>query len=445
MVPGKWKSKWLPITLGLIFILCLRFAVFFCYDDLFPAQYSGSLILGVITAKESTYLDEWLAHHLYHGVDKIQIFDNNPPESAAEKAEMRRICATYGERCGIADFNQYDGVGCLFASPYLCSSMFLTTYTDGYVLEASRRQSMAWNELYHMEDNYRRYRWLLMIDVDEFLVTTSPHKIPTLLDMIPANVGGVRVGRMTFGTSNHTTRPKTDVRSSYCHRQQLIANSKGMARSSEITWPGISNHKYVTKSFWSQSGFKHMNRKWVGVYHGELLGGKVVDTDCYQNMGMMMDDNLFINPSLLVINHYFTKSVEEWFERRECPSVNYALKLTEVFTDNKLEGSYPVYECPSQRLDKLPPLSSAKTLAAALVGEPGNVSTRNVSITLGKYLRVAPNICGSKSYHPKIESLHPASAGELATLLGKRIKHRTANLAKPVTLAGKSINNTLPV
>jgi hypothetical protein len=40
----------------------------------------------------------------------------------------------------------------------------------------------------------------------------------------------------------------------------------------------------------------------------------------------------------------------------------------------------------------------------------------NPVLNRGKNLRVEPNICGSLSYHPRIESLHPASVAELAVL-----------------------------
>jgi hypothetical protein len=36
---------------------------------------------------------------------------------------------------------------------------------------------------------------MLMIDVDEFLVTPPNTKIPSILDTIPYSIGGVRIGR----------------------------------------------------------------------------------------------------------------------------------------------------------------------------------------------------------------------------------------------------------
>ena len=43
------------------------------YEVLFPPNYIGTLAVGVVAAKESLYLEEWLAHHFYYGVDKIVV------------------------------------------------------------------------------------------------------------------------------------------------------------------------------------------------------------------------------------------------------------------------------------------------------------------------------------------------------------------------------------
>lgn len=218
-----------------------------------PRHYEGNIVVGVIAAKEVTYIEEWLAHHFYYGVDKIVVFDDNKPEDILEKAEMKRICESFGDRCEIMDFNQYDNVACLFTSSYLCSSSFLPSIsgngTSFGALAPTRRQGMAMKELYYHDDNYQKYRWVMMFDVDEFMVTKDENTtIPQVLSMLPPEVHAVHVPRLNFGTSNHDTRPEGSVRNNYCWAEKNIKNSKGMARPNEIMLPGKKEGRQILKN-----------------------------------------------------------------------------------------------------------------------------------------------------------------------------------------------------
>ena len=226
------------VFLSVVFLCCLTWT----YSEiLFPRHYVGNLVVGVIAAKEGTYIEEWLAHHFYYGVDKIIIFDDNKPEDVAE---MRRICALFGDKCDIIDFNMYDDVACILTSTYICSEYLMPQAqgTSHSVFAPTRRQGMAMKEFYYYQDNYKKYRWVMMFDVDEFMVTKDVHtKIPQVLQQLPDAVHGVHVPRYTFGTDNHTTRPTAhqgSVRLNYCRREKSVKNAKGMARSREVWLPG---------------------------------------------------------------------------------------------------------------------------------------------------------------------------------------------------------------
>lgn len=218
------------------------FTLFWTFPEIFfPQEYVGQLVVGVIAAKEVTYIEEWLTHHFYYGVDKIVIFDDNKPQDLEEKMKMRQICSSFGDRCEIVDFNMYDDVACILTNSYLCSSSFMPTAegTSYGVLAPTRRQGMAMKEFYYFNDNYKKYRWVMMFDVDEFMVTNDMHtQIPDVLRSLPPEVHAVRVPRYTFGTDNHTTRPEGGVRLNYCWRENAVRNSKGMARTSEVMLPG---------------------------------------------------------------------------------------------------------------------------------------------------------------------------------------------------------------
>ena len=217
-------------------------------EVLLPRDYIGNLVIGVIVAKESSYIEEWLSHHFYYGVDKIIIFDNNNINDIYEKQEMRRICSLF-ENCEITDFNQYDGVGCLLTSQYLCSKWFLPSadgQTSHSLYSPTRRQGMAMKELYYYNNNYKKYRWIMMFDVDEFIVTKDVQtQIPDILNLLPDDIHALHIPRYTFGTNNHTKRPPGAVRLNYCWRERGIKNSKGMARPNQIWMPGMYSCCFV--------------------------------------------------------------------------------------------------------------------------------------------------------------------------------------------------------
>lgn len=229
---------WCCVLTSVLFLLTLSWI----YSEVFfPQEYIGQLVVGVIAAKEATYIEEWLAHHFYYGVDKIVIFDDNKPWDMEEKTEMKRICSLFGDKCEIIDFNMYDDVACIMINSYLCSSWFMPTAegTSYSVFAPTRRQGMAMKEFYYFNDNYRKYRWVMMFDVDEFMVTKDVNtQITDILKMLPSDVHAMRVPRYTIGTDNHTTRPEGGVRQNYCWREKKVINSKGMARASEVMLPG---------------------------------------------------------------------------------------------------------------------------------------------------------------------------------------------------------------
>lgn len=353
------------------------------YSELFfpRREYIGNLVVGVIASKEVTYIEEWLTHHFYYGVDKIVIFDNNKPEDVEEKTEMRRICASFGGRCEIIDFNMYDDTACILTNSYLCHPWLMPKAegTSHSVFAPTRRQGMAMKEFYYFQDNYKKYRWVMMFDVDEFMVTKDVNtKIPEVLQQLPREVHAVHVPRYTFGTDNHTTRP-TDhggsVRLNYCWREDGVNNAKGMARSSEVWLPGLSNHFYTTRSMASYSGLTGLPKylkveDYVGgrgEKGGEIRPSEAALLELPEGVrGVTKYNHFYVDHNVLVLNHYLTKSKEEHLARRSRASLNYMYKLKDVYKDDKTAVSrYTRPVCEQQKLSLLPPLLTAQDLRSA--------------------------------------------------------------------------------
>jgi hypothetical protein len=239
------KSTLLCVWCGIIICVTIYIAIWWWMSDRVSDRvsnkYIGNIVVGVIVSKESSYIDEWLAHHFYYGVDSIVIFDNNNPNDIQEKNHMKKICNSYGQKCHIIDFNQYDGVGCILTSSSLCSTWFApsndTKHIQSYA--PTRRQGMAMKELYYYNNHYIKYRWIMMFDVDEYIVTKDIHtSLIDVLNQLPSEVHAVHVPRQNFGTDNHTKRPSGGVRENYCWREKIVSNAKGMARPQHVVLPG---------------------------------------------------------------------------------------------------------------------------------------------------------------------------------------------------------------
>lgn len=322
----------------LVFVLGLLGFLVSIREGLYPApKYDYTLAVGVIVALESSYMEEWMSHHYAMGVDQIVIFDNNKPTNQDEKGKMRTMCSRYGEKCNYIDWNLYDNVACVFASDYLCyerlldTDFWLASYLWNFV---SRRQGMAWKELY--KKNHRKFEWIGMIDVDEFLVTKDNEtQLSTVFGSFESSINIVRVGRYTFGPNHHEKRPEKIVRASYCMREVRVVHHKGFARSRKIFYPGISNHHYISCNIFSN--MRNSFTKW------------------YDETGVV-GDVLYTPQKTLVINHYLTKSVEEYMERRSRASVNYIIKANHA-VQQLSESAYTYDECPNQKLWRIPPYS----------------------------------------------------------------------------------------
>ncbi len=123
-----------------------------------------------IVMDEADYLEEWLAYHLALGVDHFFIYDNGSTDGSAELLE------------------RYINHG-------------LVTRIDWPI---GGGQLAAYNHALRMFGDATR--WLAYFDPDEFVVPLVDDDIPALLARYP-DAAVLRVPRVEFGFSGHRTRP----------------------------------------------------------------------------------------------------------------------------------------------------------------------------------------------------------------------------------------------
>lgn len=244
----------------------------------FPDQLS----IVSIAKFEAPYIKEWVDFHLNIGVDRIYLYDNESPDGMKDVLE-----------------------------PYIQSNKVVYTYFPG-----KARHLDAFNDAiakYKMQTKYMAF-----IDVDEFLLPEN--RGDNLVDLITAIMsknsrsGGVAVNWRMYGSSAHEEMPEGYLLENYLYR------GDGNARGNDCV-KTIANPRFIrvythTHSPVYITGFNNVNED------GSIIIGW---------------SNPISNTKLLRINHYFTKSKQEWIERR-------SRRRSDCADDNNIRTMEEFYE-----------------------------------------------------------------------------------------------------
>jgi hypothetical protein len=203
---------------------------------------------------EADYLREWIEFHRLVGVERFFLYDN------ASEDHHREVLAPY----------LADGTVVLKEWPLFPGQS--QAYDDCL---AERRESS---------------RWIAFIDLDEFLFSPTGRPVAELLpeyERWPA----VGVNWAAFGTSGHRTPPPGLVIENYLHRRR-----DGAPRHKQIK--SIVDPKRAARS--------------LSPHHFRYVDGFAVDENRSPIDKPPRATTSEVSFSLLRVNHYWTRSAEEW-------------------------------------------------------------------------------------------------------------------------------------
>ena len=205
---------------------------------------------------EDLYIREWLEYHLLVGVEHFFLYDMDGGQGLA----------------GILE--PYEDAGVVTRIPW---SHYEGTRLDRGGPLRQNKSSLAYR---HFVRHFRRHvRWAQKIDADEFLYPLAGDDVIGPLRAFDHNrVRGIRVPRFNFGHNGHERRPPGLVIESYLRREATRSSLKDMANGEKLS----GNYFRRDAHRWSYSLHKR----------GTLVLPDHVET--------------------LRINHYFTKSFEEF-------------------------------------------------------------------------------------------------------------------------------------
>ena len=232
-------------------------------DDSITYKYEISI--AVIVKDEGLYLEEWIRYHRYVGIDHIYIYDNG-------SADNTLLIANKYVKSGYVTLIQFPGQG-----------VQLDAYNDA--IERFQNES----------------KYIAFIDADEFLFSLDKNysvkeQILSIMEKYP-KASGLAINWRMFGSSGHIHKPSVGG---------VIDN---FLYCSKIDGKGNNCIKTVVKTK-QVYRFRHSHYP-IYVFGGYSIdeNGKKVKT--WRNDGF--------SPSMIRINHYFTKSYDEWIIRRSRP------------------------------------------------------------------------------------------------------------------------------
>jgi hypothetical protein len=210
------------------------------------------LAVVAIVKNEGRYLEEWLAYHILLGCEHFYLFDNG---SSDDSQEVLKKFVTYGYVTRI-DWPLFPG------------------QIDAYNFAARTFGHLA--------------EWLAFIDVDEFFVLKRHRSLPELLSMVEGDQ--LLAFWKMFGHSGHLLRPPGLVIENYiCCQPRLSPVTKPIVRSDRI-W-SVQVHNCIT-----------------------TMGRTVNDVGASLREDWMHKEPDRSDESIR-INHYFTRSYEDYEEK----------------------------------------------------------------------------------------------------------------------------------
>lgn len=223
-----------------------------------------------IFKNEHPYMKEWLDHHISQGFNHIYLYCNDE--------NMHKYHYLEDEK--------YKGY------------ITLIDWVNKKNIGRNTVQKQAYSDC--VTNHSHDCQFLIMIDLDEFIVPTN--KNITFSDFIKNmknkwdETKAFKIQRYNFGSNYHIKKPKGGVMKNYTMREKRCSSYKTMANTDYIN----KKHKFYGVHDFI---FLPKNGKIFNKYFDYIVG--------YPN-GCSKDN---INEVPFVINHYYTKSYEEYIKR----------------------------------------------------------------------------------------------------------------------------------
>jgi hypothetical protein len=224
------------------------------------------LSLTACIKNEAKYIQEWLAYYKSVGVEKFYIYNNRSKDDTEDKIDE----LSFRNDITLIDYNP--------------------TNPDKIGL-AYQRSNLEYGKKTH---------WMLFCDADEFFMPSATDDLKVLLQDYE-QFSGLGVPWQIYGSSGHLLSPEGLCLENYLNRAETNWPTNKLVKSiikmCEIEPHALSSTGYLTSHLWNTK---------KGVVDENY---NIIDSE---NQGRVNE----ISIKKIRVNHYFTKSYEDWLEKR---------------------------------------------------------------------------------------------------------------------------------
>jgi hypothetical protein len=254
-------------------LLLLIIFLLFCNYDKSNNEYINetkkyTLCIMTIFKNEENYMQEWLDYHIDQGIDHFYLY------------------------CNDDNLSKYKYLNDDKYKKYI-------TLIDWVNVKHNENNTIQKQAYHHCIKNYsKKYHFIMMLDLDEFLVNKNKKKVINFINNLKDkwnNIKAFKIQRYDFGSNSHYKKPDGKVMDNYTKREKICSSYKT-----------IANSDYIDK-----------NKPFYGVhdFNFKEKNGKVFNDYFFYQPGPNKCKKNDINEIPLVMNHYYTKSYQEYIDR----------------------------------------------------------------------------------------------------------------------------------
>ena len=230
-------------------------------DDVYYPNKPVYLSVCSIFKDEAPYLKEWIEYHLLAGVERFYLYDNNSSDNPLE------LLQPYIDK-GIVVYHKLDGEG---------------------------KQYVAYRDAIY---KYKKQTyWMAIIDLDEFILPVEKDDIKEFLKDYE-KYPGVVINQQVFDSNGYKTKPNVPVIEAYTK----ISKEYGVILSAQI------------KSIFKPQEVSEIHTAHYANYKGNKLAVYPNLLEVPANTYGIVCNYLEVM-SKIRLNHYYTKSEEEYLKR----------------------------------------------------------------------------------------------------------------------------------
>jgi len=224
----------------------------------------NTLAVCAIFKNENSYLDEWIKFHLNQGIEHFYLYDNN------DKTIPR---------------DSYNS---------------MVTYIPWKNVKCKGSETTQRKAYYDCFINYGyNFNWVLLLDIDEFIFSPDGESVINILSEYNINnVPYIKIPRYNFGSNNHKIKPDGGVLKNYLLRGRDVSSYKS-----------INNTCYIIPKC-PKSAHIYM----YNCHNNSINNNLKVNNLKVNNNGWFSSSHPHMKK--LQINHYITKSKDEYENRR---------------------------------------------------------------------------------------------------------------------------------